>query len=149
MPRGTIVRADATTLPAWAGLSYLMYKDTHSYTDMVHECEHYLRGGAVAGFLYVYQEDYVGFVNVSVRPDTAGSDAKPPIGFIETIFVREDCRRFGFGRELVRAAEQHCAANGCRRLSSDTVIDNVGSQKFHEACGFGEKGRAVFYEKEI
>jgi len=149
MAKGTIIRADATTLPAWAGLSYLMYKDTHSYTDMVHECEHYLRGDTIVGFLYHFEEDYVGFVNVSVRPDYADITVRAPMGFIETIFVREDYRRYGFGRELIRAAEQHCAANGCRQISSDTVIDNIGSQRFHEACGFGVKGRVVFYVKDI
>jgi aminoglycoside 6'-N-acetyltransferase I len=149
MPKGKIVRADATTLPAWAGLSYLMYKDTHSYTDMVHECEHYLRGNTVTGFLYFFDDDYVGFINVSIRPDFADSSVRAPMGFIETIFVREDYRRYGFGSELVRAAEQHCAANGCRQLSSDSVIENLGSQRFHTACGFKEKGRAVFYVKEI
>jgi aminoglycoside 6'-N-acetyltransferase I len=149
MPKGNIIRADATTLPAWAGLSYLMYKDTHSYTDMVRECEHFLQTGAVTGFLYCFQDDYVGFVNVSLRPDTTGAGAKPPAGFVETIFVREDHRRYGFGRELICAAEQYCAANGCRQLSSDTVADNIGSQKFHEACGFGVKGRVIFYAKDI
>ena len=149
MPKGTIVRADATTLPAWAGLSYLLYKDMHSYTDMVHECEYYLRGDTVAGFLYCLDGDYVGFVNVSIRPDFAEVGVRPPMGFIETIFVREDCRRFGFGRELIRAAEHHCAANGCRRLSSDTLLVNSAGQRFHEACGFREKGRVVFYVKEI
>jgi len=149
MPKGVIIRADATTLPAWAGLSYLMYKDTHSYSDMVYECEYYLREGAVAGFLYYYNEDYVGFINVSVRPDYADAGARPPMGFIETVFVRGDCRRLGFARELIRAAEEYCAGLGCRRLSSDALIADAVSQAFHEGCGFREKGRVVFYVKDI
>jgi len=149
MPKGTIVRADSTTLTAWAGLSYLMYKDNHSYSDMLHECEHYLRKGDLAGFLYLFEGDYVGFVNVSIRQDFADETVRPPMGFIETIFVREDCRRYGFARELIRAAEEYAAVNGCKQLSSDTLVDNYASQRFHENCGFREKGRVVFYVKDI
>ena len=149
MPKGQIVRADSTTVTAWAGLSYLMYKDTHSYTDMMHECEYYLRDGTVAGFLYCWKDDYVGFVNVSVRPNFSDPAVRAPMGFIETIFVREDSRRNGFARELIRAAEDYCLQNGCRQLSSDSLIVNYVSHKFHESCGFREKGRVVFYVKEI
>jgi aminoglycoside 6'-N-acetyltransferase I len=126
-----------------------MYKDQHSYSDMLHECENYLRKGDVAGFLYMFEGDCVGFVNVSIRQDFADETVRPPMGFIETIFVREDHRRYGFAKELIRTAEEYAALNGCRQLSSDTLIDNVASQRFHENCGFREKGRVIFYVKDI
>ena len=149
MAKGKIVRADAGTLTAWAGLSYLMYKDQHSYNEMMQECEHYLRDGSVTGLLYELGGEHVGFVNLSIRQDFADETVRPPMGFIETIFVVEEYRRYGYARELIRAAEEFAAENGCRQLSSDTLIENTASQRFHESCGFKEKGRVVFYVKEI
>lgn len=62
------------------------------------------------------------------------------MGYLEGIFVREDCRRQGYARELLAACQAWAAAQGCREFASDCELTNQESYRFHLATGFGEAG---------
>jgi aminoglycoside 6'-N-acetyltransferase I len=87
-----------------------------------------------------------GFVEVAERPIT--EDNEPgPIAHVEGWYVDPDLRRCGLGRRLIQAAEDWARAQGYSEIRSDTQIDNFGSQRAHEALGFAETNRGIYYRK--
>jgi len=62
---------------------------------------------------------------------------------LEGWFVAESHRGRGIGGALLRAADNWARAEGCIDMASDTAIDNLPSQRVHEASGFIVCARSV------
>lgn len=64
-------------------------------------------------------------------------------GWLEDLFVTEDRRRSGLGRDLVEAVKDRARERGCVRLELDVDADNAPAQALYRACGFSDepKGR--------
>jgi aminoglycoside 6'-N-acetyltransferase I len=93
--------------------------------------------------------DAIGFIEVGLRSHADGCDPTRPVGFIEGWYVAAEHRGHGFGRALMRAAEQWARDEGCHELASDTWLDNEPSQRAHEALGFEAIDRCVNYRKPL
>ena len=91
----------------------------------------------------------VGFLEAGLRSHSDGCDPARPVGYIEGWYVREPWRLHGVGRELVMAAEEWARGQRCREMASDAELDNVGSQRAHEALGYQETERCVVYRKSL
>lgn len=89
-----------------------------------------------------------GFVELSVRARVDGS-LSPRVGFVEGWYVDPELRGRGWGRRLIRAAEQWAAARGLTELASDAELTNRSSLAAHRAMGFRETFRLVHYLKRI
>jgi ribosomal protein S18 acetylase RimI-like enzyme len=73
---------------------------------------------------------------------------------VEDVFVREEARGSGLGRELVSAAIDRARERGCRRLELDTAEENAPALGLYRSLGFrsglDEPGRlAVFMRRRI
>ena len=90
-----------------------------------------------------------GFAEVSLRTGYVNGCETSPVAFLEGIYVRPDWRRHGVGRALVEAAAQWGRASGCRELASDALHDNAASHRFHDAAGFEETERVVYFRKPL
>lgn len=53
------------------------------------------------------------------------------------------------GPELLLAAERWAREAGCHEMASDTWVDNLHSQRVHEALGFEVVDRCVHYRKRL
>ena len=71
------------------------------------------------------------------------------MGYLEGIYVREGARRQGIARRLLSACENWAKAKGCAEFASDCGLDNMDSQRFHQAVGFEEANRIVAYVKKL
>jgi aminoglycoside 6'-N-acetyltransferase I len=91
----------------------------------------------------------VGFIEVGLRSHADGCDTRQPVGFVEGWYVRPSYQRRGIGRALVGAAEEWARTHGAREIASDTWIDNIGSQRAHEALGFEVVDRCVTFRKAL
>jgi aminoglycoside 6'-N-acetyltransferase I len=91
----------------------------------------------------------VGFADVSLRSRADGCDPRRPAGYLEGWFVAEERRREGIGSALVRTAEEWAREMGCTEMASDTWIDNVDSQRAHEALGFEVVSRVVTFRRSL
>jgi aminoglycoside 6'-N-acetyltransferase I len=89
-----------------------------------------------------------GFAEVGER-EYADGCSTAPVAYVEGWYVDTDARRLGVGRDLVAASEVWAREQGYRELASDALIENVVSQKAHEASGFVEVERAVRYRKSL
>lgn len=90
-----------------------------------------------------------GFLEAGLRSYADGCDASHAVGYVEGWYVAEEWRKQGIGAELLRAAEDWARSHGCREMASDAVIDNLESQRAHEALGFKMVERSVLYRKAL
>ena len=58
------------------------------------------------------------------------------IGHIITIDILPDARRTGLGSQLMALAEKRLAAAGCRRISLEVAVDNLGAIAFYQRHGY-------------
>jgi aminoglycoside 6'-N-acetyltransferase I len=89
-----------------------------------------------------------GFAEASVRRYANGVD-EAPCAFLEGWWVDEDVRRTGVGRALVEAVEEWARSRGFTELGSDALLDNSLSHRAHEAIGFEERERVVYFRKRL
>jgi len=89
-----------------------------------------------------------GFAEVGLRNYAEGC-LSSPVGYLEGIFVRAECRISGIGRALAEAAEGWARSEGCTEMASDRELANAPSGAFHEAIGYDEVERIVCFRKDL
>jgi len=94
-------------------------------------------------------DEPVGFCQLSFRHDYVPGATSSPTAFLEGIYVVETARQQDVATWLVDAASAFARSKGCDELSSDTEVENDGSQRFHERIGFREVERTVHYVKKL
>jgi N-acetylglutamate synthase-like GNAT family acetyltransferase len=76
--------------------------------------------------------------------------------FIEHLWVREDCRKEGFGKKLVTMAEAQAQKRGCRHVYLDTF--SFQAPDFYKKMGYSEyakfddfpgKHSRYFFKKDL
>lgn len=97
----------------------------------------------------VIDELLVGFIQLSIRKEYVNGSSSSPVGFIEGLYVLEELRGRGIGKELVEYVLKFTKDKGIKEVASDVLIDNILSQKFHEKMGFKETERVVYYIHEL
>jgi aminoglycoside 6'-N-acetyltransferase I len=110
------------------------------------------RSGTMPAAIFVSCDEsgaLTGFLEINLRSHADGCDPAQPVGFVEGWFVEEPCRNKGIGRALMRAAEDWARGQGCVEMASDTWIDNIGSQRAHEAMDFEVVDRCVHFRKQL
>ena len=90
-----------------------------------------------------------GFLEVDLRSHADGCNPSRPVGYVEGWYVTENYRRKGVGKKLFAAAEDWARNQGCVEIASDTWIDNLVSQRVHEALGYKVVDRCVHYRKTL
>lgn len=88
-----------------------------------------------------------GFAEASLRHDYVNGTESSPVAFLEGIYVEPAFRRTGVARQLVEAVENWARQQGRSELASDTNFANIDSQTLHNALGFSETQRVVFFRK--
>ncbi len=91
----------------------------------------------------------VGFAEAAIRHDYVNGCDTSPVGFLEGIFVRPEARRQGVARALIAAAMDWVRRKGCSEFASDAEIDNVDSHNMHNALGFVETQRVVYFRRKL
>ena len=91
----------------------------------------------------------VGFAQCQLRCDYVEGTSTSPVGYLEGIFVKEDCRGKGGAGKLLAACEKWASQCGCREFASDCELDNTDSFRFHLASGFREANRIICFTKQL
>jgi len=91
----------------------------------------------------------LGFAEADLRHDYVNGCETSPVAFLEGIYVRPEARGRGVARELILAVEAWAAGLGCTEFASDASIDNTESHAMHEALGFEETERVVYFRKVL
>ena len=99
--------------------------------------------------MYDDQRVPIGFIEGSIRADYVNGTETSPVGFVEGVYVLPTWRRRGVARRLYEAIGDWAKARGCRELASDALLDNEASQRAHNALGFRETERVVYFVKSL
>jgi aminoglycoside 6'-N-acetyltransferase I len=91
----------------------------------------------------------LGFAEASIRSDYVNGTSSSPVAFLEGLYVRPVSRGHGIARQLVVGVQQWAEEMGCTELASDALLDNQGSHAMHEALGFVETERVVYFLKPL
>lgn len=117
-------------------------------TELTMEIRLGLRSGKMNYFLAILDEP-IGCCQLSFRHDYVPGATSSPTAFLEGLYVIPAHRGQHVATALVDAASAFARAKGCDELASDTEIENVDSQRFHEQIGFQEIERTVHYVKKL
>ncbi len=131
-----------------ASLAALLWPD-HAVEELAAEYAALLRDGDCAVFLASDGGEDVGFAQAELRHDYVEGTTTSPVGYLEGIFVREDHRRKGVARQLLRRCEAWARDKGCAEFASDCEFDNTDSLAFHLKAGFTEANRLVCFTKTL
>lgn len=106
--------------------------------------------GRYAQFLaYSPRGEPRGLVEVALRSDYVNGTDSSPVGFLEGLYVDPACRRQGIAALLVSTAEKWCREQGCTEMASDALLENTASYAMHQALGFEETERVVYFRKSL
>lgn len=94
-------------------------------------------------------EQYVGFIQMSIRHEYVDGKTSPFVGYIEGIYLRKAYQNLGIGKALILKGEDWARANGCSQVGSDTGIENENSIAFHEHLGYRLIHRYVSFMKDL
>ncbi|MFJ4391072.1 aminoglycoside 6'-N-acetyltransferase [Pseudomonas soli] len=91
----------------------------------------------------------LGFAEASIRVDYVNGTNSSPVAFLEGLYVRPASRNQGIARQLVAEIQQWAEEMDCTELASDALLDNQGSHAMHQALGFTETERVVYFLKPL
>jgi aminoglycoside 6'-N-acetyltransferase I len=143
---GRIARMTAADVADWARMRLALWPTT-SRTAHEADIEAALIGKSLNLIARGDGDEPLGFAEASLRHDYVNGTKTSPVAFLEGIYVEPDHRGTGVARMLVLGVEAWARQQGCSELASDTPIDNLASQQMHEALGFSETQRVVFFRK--
>ena len=84
-------------------------------------------------FMIEYEGEVIGFANLmSIYSVWAQGKAL----ILDDLFIREEHRRKGIGKEAVEFIEEYARNNGYRRLQFQSEFTNPDAKKFYEAIGY-------------
>ena len=141
-----IYKAEKEDARQIAELAVLMWTE-HTVDGLSEEFVEILEDGAV--FLAEVAGAVVGFAQCQLRQDYVEGTKTSPVGYLEGIFVREECRKQGLAKQLLSACEKWATEQGCREFASDCELTNTVSQEFHKKLGFTEANRVVCFVKPL
>ena len=143
-----IKKAGNNDLEALAKLAILMWQN-HSITELINEFSEIIENGKSVFFLKYEYDVPVGFAQCQLRNDYVEGTKTSRVGYLEGIFVKEQCRHKGYAKELLVECEAWAKENGCSEFASDCEINNIDSFHFHQAMNFVEANRIICFTKAL
>ncbi|HUO93872.1 MAG TPA: GNAT family N-acetyltransferase [Rhizomicrobium sp.] len=131
----------------WARFRHALWPEG-SPEEHANDIARLVAGGDYWGFVATRGGDAAGFAEVAIRRYANGCESQP-VAFLEGIWVEPRFRRQGIGGQLVTHVEGFVKALGFREIGSDALIGNLASHAAHEAWGFAETERVVYFRKSL
>jgi len=138
------LRADIKTVTEMLCVLYEM-----PFDELLEENKTHFADANHAFFLAFDGDKPAGVSHVSLRREWVNGTSDGVKGYIEAIYVLPEYRKRGIAAELVKAAENWAAMNGCREMASDCWINNIESYNFHLKIGYKETERCIFFLKKL
>ncbi len=143
-----IVRATEASLNDWVSMGFQLWPDS-TKDELRDVFLDILKSDKEEGLLYYLDNEYVGFINISIRSDYVNGSTTSPVGYVEGIYVKPEYRNRNIARDLIRAGEIWASSKGCKQVGSDILVDNKNSYDFHKKVGFDEVETVICFIKDI
>jgi aminoglycoside 6'-N-acetyltransferase I len=145
----TVRRATPQDIEAWLVLRLALWPD-HAPDELRAEMPAMLDDPGGVVLLAISGPGVVlGMAEATIRTDYVNGCDTSPVGFLEGIYVVPAARRNGVARKLVEAVAGWARGEGLTELASDAPLDNIASHQMHDALGFSETERVVFFRKRV
>ena len=146
--RIAIMQAGEADIAAWLALRILLWPDAVALEHRAEIEDLVGNPGEGVGFL-AYEEMHqpIGFAEATLRHDYVNGCTTTPVAFLEGLYVIEPARRSGVAAGLIGAVEAWALGLGCVEFASDALVENATSHAVHEAAGFVETERVVYFRK--
>jgi aminoglycoside 6'-N-acetyltransferase I len=139
----------AADLDAWAALRAALWPDG-AVAEHRAEAAEALEDPDLVTFVAEAPDGLIaGFVEAGLRHDYVNGCETSPVAFVEGLYVRPEHRKAEIGRALCAAVADWGRAKGCSELASDALANNLESHAFHQAVGFEETERVVYFRMEL
>jgi len=120
------------------------------YSEILNMSREVLTNSEKAMFIAFDGDNAAGFSHVYIRKEWCWTEHENgPFGYLDTIYVRPDCRKKGIAQTLVRMCEDWAREKDCVEFASDCDLDNTNSLAFHLGIGFNELHRIIHFSKAI
>lgn len=145
---------DVATLTAadvneWVALRAQLWPD-HPIEEHRRDADELLgRGERATVFVAKASDVLIGFAEATLRIDYVNGTSTSPVTFLEGLYVLPQYRRGGVARTLCKAVEDWGSHAGCTEFASDALLENEEGRAVHEALGFRETERVVYFLKPI
>ena len=143
-----IRKAESYDIHTIAKLACKLWPD-NTVAEMEAEMAEVLAQADGAVFLALDNETPIGFAQCQLRHDYVEGTESSPVGYLEGIYVAEECRKQGIARALLSACEKWAIEKGCRDFASDCELTNTQSLQFHLNVGFQEANRIICFTKKL
>lgn len=150
MHKNIIIReVTQSDVSAWSDMRTDLWPETGD--RHIPEINGYLSGSSVdiaQAYVVEVSSEIVGFLELNIRNFSEGS-CSPEIPYVEAWYIKPRFRGNGYGKLLMRKAEQWAISEGYSELASDTEIENERSIIMHKHLGFVETERIVCFLKKL
>ena len=143
-----IIKASADNLHQVTDLALKLWPE-NAPSELEEEMCRLLQDRNSALFLNLQDGRAVGFAQCQLRSDYVEGTESSPVGYLEGIYVEDDCRLSGIAKALLAACESWAKNMGCREFASDCELHNMESLRFHLAVGFLEANRIICFTKNL
>ncbi|MBR2925394.1 MAG: GNAT family N-acetyltransferase [Clostridia bacterium] len=143
-----IIQAAPQEAATVATLALRMWND-NTLEGLTAEFAELLASEEAAIFLLYANEQPVAFAQCQLRHDYVEGTETSPVGYLEGIYVDDDCRGRGYAKMLLCACEDWAKSKGCTEFASDCELENTGSLAFHLQMGFEEANRVICFTKKL
>jgi len=103
----------------------------------------------ISHYLLKKSNEYIGFLEVSLRCHYVEGCESSPVGYIEGIYIKSEYRKMKYATKLIDFACELFKSMGCTQIASDCELENESSIQFHRGIGFEEVNRIVNFVKRI
>ena len=143
-----VIVANNENIKKVANLAQKMWSN-YSINDLELEFKEFIKDDKGIIFALVNKDEFIGFSQCSLRYEYVEGTNSSPVGYLEGIFIKEEYRKKGYAKELLKYCENWAKEKGCKEFASDCEIDNEISYKFHKKMGFIEANRIICFKKEM
>lgn len=143
-----IETCNQSDMPQWVALRIALWPDEDAQ-QMTREAPGLLARAGMLVLVAREGEIVIGFAEAAIRRDYVNGCETSPVAFVEGIYVSPAQRRRGVARALIAGIEDWARRQGLGELASDALLDNAQSHAMHEALGFGETERVVYFRKAL
>ncbi|MCH7315406.1 AAC(6')-Ighjkrstuvwx family aminoglycoside N-acetyltransferase [Acinetobacter sp. ANC 3882] len=135
-------------LADWLQLRILLWPD-HEDAHLLEMRQLLTRADSLQLLAYSERQQPIAMLEASIRHEYVNGTQTSPVAFLEGIYVLPEHRRSGIATQLIQQVEQWAKQYACTEFASDAAIDNTISHAMHQALGFHETERVVYFKKNI
>ena len=133
------------------GKLFDLYRQFYKYKSNIHESTNYIserisNNESIIFLALTESNNSAGFVQLY---ETFGSLHLGKIIILYDLYVKEECRKHGIGKQLMEKSEEYAKSIGAKGIELSTAKDNITAQSLYEKIGYIRDNEFFSYSYDI